>query len=134
MGEFKANISEGLDYWIWDAITVTNPRVVVIEFLAHFPSRAITVPSRDDFVGTWIPYDDAEPDLSKDETRIGPGGKLSRWSTYYGGASLAAFASRVRKVAVHSKSRCYQKAIKRLHKYGVNSKAIVSRPSHRADS
>jgi hypothetical protein len=84
---------DGIDYWIWDAITVTNPRVVVVEFLAHFPGRAITVPYQEDFVGTWIPYDssDAESDFSKDDKRIGHGGKLSRWSTYYGGASLAAF-------------------------------------------
>jgi uncharacterized protein YacL (UPF0231 family) len=84
---------DGIDYWIWDAITVTNPRVVVVEFLAHFPDRAITVPYRHDFVGIWIPYEpsDVENDFSKDVTRIGHGGKLSRWSTYYGGASLGAF-------------------------------------------
>lgn len=61
---------DGNDYWIWEAISVVQPRVVVIEYNASFGSgRSITVP-----------YD--------------PG--FARWDAhptgYYHGASLAALA------------------------------------------
>src|SRR5215831_12544110 len=36
---------DGNDYWIWEAITAVNPRVVVIEYNAVFgPERALTIP------------------------------------------------------------------------------------------
>lgn len=84
---------DGIDYWIWDAITVSNPRVVVVEFMANFPGKAVTVPYRADFVGKWIPNEsqDTESDLSTGDSRIGRGGKLDQWLVYYGGASLTAF-------------------------------------------
>jgi hypothetical protein len=41
---------DGNDYWIWEAITVVTPRVVVIEYNAGFgPERAIAVRYRADF-------------------------------------------------------------------------------------
>lgn len=36
---------DGVDYWIWDAVTVCTPRVVVLEYNSMFgPDRAVTVP------------------------------------------------------------------------------------------
>jgi hypothetical protein len=36
---------DGVDYWVWQAITAIDPAVVVIEYNATFgPDRAITVP------------------------------------------------------------------------------------------
>jgi len=35
---------DGNDYWIWEAIDIVRPRVVVIEYNASFGRRAITVP------------------------------------------------------------------------------------------
>ena len=36
---------DGNDYWVWDAITVVSPAIVVIEYNARFgPQRAVTVP------------------------------------------------------------------------------------------
>jgi hypothetical protein len=60
---------DGNDYWVWEAITVCSPRVVVLEYNWLFgPERAVTVPYDADFrVGTSV-------------TRS------------YRGASLAAFA------------------------------------------
>ncbi len=41
---------DGVDYWIWEAITVINPRVVVAEYQSIIgPDRAITVPYSEDF-------------------------------------------------------------------------------------
>jgi hypothetical protein len=45
---------DGVDYWIWDAITVIEPRVVVVEYQDIIgPERALTVPYQDDF-DAWI--------------------------------------------------------------------------------
>ena len=42
---------DGVDYWIWKAITVVNPRVVVLEYNDILgPDRAWTVPYSDNFV------------------------------------------------------------------------------------
>ena len=42
---------DGMDYWIWEAVTVAEPRVVAIEYNAKWPaSRSLTVPYQDDFV------------------------------------------------------------------------------------
>lgn len=41
---------DGVDYWIWDAIKVINPRVVVVEYQDIIGSeKALTVPYSDDF-------------------------------------------------------------------------------------
>jgi hypothetical protein len=41
---------DGVDYWIWQAIHVIKPRVVVVEYQDIIgPDRAWTVPYRDDF-------------------------------------------------------------------------------------
>jgi hypothetical protein len=42
---------DGVDYWIWEAITAVKPRVVVVEYQDILgPERAWTVPYADDFV------------------------------------------------------------------------------------
>ena len=36
---------DGNEYWVWEALTVCNPRVVIVEYNAWFgPERAVTVP------------------------------------------------------------------------------------------
>lgn len=46
---------DGVDYWIWDAIDVIAPRVVVVEYQDIIgPERALTVPYKDDF-NAWVP-------------------------------------------------------------------------------
>ena len=36
---------DGVDYWIWEAMTVCSPRVVILEYNSMFgPDRAVTVP------------------------------------------------------------------------------------------
>ena len=65
---------DGVDYWVWEALTACSPRVVAIEYNWLFgPERAVT-----------IPYD---PDFS-----MGASGTRS-----YRGASLAAFANLARR-------------------------------------
>jgi hypothetical protein len=42
---------DGVDYWIWEAMTVVKPRVVVVEYQDILgPERSWTVPYADDFV------------------------------------------------------------------------------------
>ena len=41
---------DGNDYWLWEALTVIEPRVVVIEYNASFGTRPVTVPYDPDFV------------------------------------------------------------------------------------
>jgi hypothetical protein len=65
---------DGNDYWVWEAITVCSPRVVVLEYNWLFgPDRAVTVPYDADF-------------------KVGASGTRS-----YRGASLAAFAHLARR-------------------------------------
>jgi len=60
---------DGNDYWVWQAITAIDPRVVVVEYNAILgPERSITIPYDPDFV-------------------VG-----RRWSYFYHGASLRALA------------------------------------------
>lgn len=41
---------DGMDYWIWDAITIINPRVVVLEYNSMLgPYNCVTVPYKADF-------------------------------------------------------------------------------------
>jgi hypothetical protein len=42
---------DGNDYWVWEAIDVVTPSIVVLEYNARFgPERAVTVPYDADFV------------------------------------------------------------------------------------
>lgn len=59
---------DGNDYWIWEAITATQPALVIVEYNALFgPERAVTVP-----------YD---PEFRRE---------TAHWSQIYVGASLRA--------------------------------------------
>lgn len=41
---------DGNDFWIWEAITVVSPRIVVIEYNATFgPEKSVTIPYKADF-------------------------------------------------------------------------------------
>jgi hypothetical protein len=65
---------DGIDYWIWEAITAVTPRVVVLEYQDILgPDRSWTVPYADDFSATAYPM---------------PGGLPS-----FAGASLRAFVN-----------------------------------------
>jgi hypothetical protein len=66
---------DGVDYWLWEAMNVINPRVVVLEF-NHLlgPDKAVTVPYSDSFVA-----------------------EFTRYGSDYAGASLAAFVKLGRK-------------------------------------
>ncbi|MBW6453546.1 MAG: hypothetical protein K0A92_07160 [Methyloprofundus sp.] len=60
---------DGVDYYLWEALTIVNPRVVVLEY-NHLlgPLRVLSVPYRPDFVAEFTQY-----------------------GSDYAGASLAAF-------------------------------------------
>lgn len=62
---------DGNDYWIWNSITCTSPRVVIMEYNASFGSQSITVPYNASF----------------DVSKFGHPPKFSYW---YHGASLKA--------------------------------------------
>ena len=48
---------DGMDYWVWEAVTVIQPRVVVCETNNLIPAgRALTVPYARDFVWTADAY------------------------------------------------------------------------------
>lgn len=56
---------DGVDYWIWDAITVIKPRVVVAEYQDIIGSdRAVTVPYSDDFNSSIYPMTLGMPNFS----------------------------------------------------------------------
>jgi len=60
---------DGNDYWLWQALTVIEPRVVVLEYNhLHGPYVSVSVPYRDNFVA-----------------------EFSKYGSDYAGASLAAF-------------------------------------------
>ena len=41
---------DGIDYWIWNAVSVIQPRVVLVEYQDIWgPERAVTVPYKPDF-------------------------------------------------------------------------------------
>lgn len=66
---------DGVDYWIWKALEVISPRVVVVEFQCAWEAgRAVTVPYSPDFIAQWCEVHEL-------------GGSLAQ----YGGASLRAF-------------------------------------------
>lgn len=82
---------DGVDYWIWDALTAISPRLVVVEVQPHLSDVSVTVSYDAKFEAQWIPLNEAAPvegdapaALSKRQALIG------EW-TMYGGASLPAF-------------------------------------------
>lgn len=75
---------DGNDYWVWQALTVVDPAIVVMEFnpcLTDGP--ALTVPYAADFTATWIELTDLPPM---------PGGDR-RPLVAYQGASLRAMVT-----------------------------------------
>lgn len=55
---------DGVDYWIWDAITVIKPRVVVLEYQDIIgPDKALTMPYSDDFDASNYPMTLGMPDF-----------------------------------------------------------------------
>jgi len=55
---------DGMDYWIWEAIEVVNPRVVVVEYQDMLgPDNALTVPYRDDFNAYVYPVTQGMPNF-----------------------------------------------------------------------
>ncbi len=45
---------DGMDFWVWKALTCIRPRVVVLEFNARWgPHRSVTVPYQPDFRLDW---------------------------------------------------------------------------------
>lgn len=53
---------DGVDYWIWDALDVIQPRVVVVEYQDSIgPDRAITVPYTENFNAYDYPLTDGLP-------------------------------------------------------------------------
>lgn len=73
---------DGMDYWIWQAITCIRPRIVVIEFNAIWGAAAsVTIPYRDHFRAPWA--------LVPDDVRT-PGGPDK---VPYCGASLPALSA-----------------------------------------
>lgn len=85
---------DGVDYWLWKALDVVSPRVVVIENnLFWFTERPVTVKYASDFRASWIKIPDElreHPDFLKRE------GFFSEW-VVQAGASLPALV----KLAAH---------------------------------
>lgn len=53
---------DGIDYWVWDAIDVIDPAIVIMEFNASWLADAsVTVPYRADFAAQWIELDRIDP-------------------------------------------------------------------------
>ncbi len=51
---------DGNDYWIWEAITVVQPRIVICEYNSLFgPDACVTVPYKADFVASQAHYSGA---------------------------------------------------------------------------
>jgi hypothetical protein len=45
---------DGMDYWVWKALTCVRPRVVLLEFNARWgPHRSVTLPYQADFRPNW---------------------------------------------------------------------------------
>jgi hypothetical protein len=69
---------DGIDYWVWKAIDITSPRVVILEFNAIWRCEAsVTVPYQADFEAVKVFQDDV-------------------LMAYYCGASLPAFVKLAR--------------------------------------
>lgn len=53
---------DGIDYWVWEAITIVDPRIVVIEFNPCWMADAsVTVPYAPGFSAHWIELDAIDP-------------------------------------------------------------------------
>lgn len=75
---------DGIDYWVWDALTVVDPAIVVMEFNPSLTDGpALTVPYAPDFTATWIELHDIPPFPGSDRPPLAA----------YHGASLRAMAS-----------------------------------------
>lgn len=71
---------DGVDYWIWQALNVISPRVVVVEFQSAWEAhRAVTVPYAPNFIAQWCDVGNNDGSLAQ-----------------YGGASLPAFVKLAR--------------------------------------
>ena len=83
---------DGLDYWVWDAITEINPRVVVVEFMPWLGREPITTARDENFTTEWIPLfeNGNQTDKTTEEELPDDLSFFSRW-TLHGGASLAAY-------------------------------------------
>lgn len=84
---------DGVDYWIWDAITAISPRVVVVEVNLTMSGAPVTVPYSPDFAAQWVPLTDgktAQPDAQRAADMRVRGDFCSRFAVY-AGASLPAF-------------------------------------------
>jgi hypothetical protein len=56
---------DGVDYWLWEALEVITPRIVVVEFNDILgPDRAWTVPYADDFRADRYPMTDGMPNFA----------------------------------------------------------------------
>ena len=56
---------DGVDYWIWEALTVVEPRIVVLEYQDILgPDRAWTVPYSDTFTASAHPMTGYMPDFA----------------------------------------------------------------------
>lgn len=65
---------DGIDLWVWQALTAVSPRVVILEIQAAWLAElSVSSPYSPHFIGRWTPIDDC-------------GGVIQ-----YGGASLQAF-------------------------------------------
>lgn len=89
---------DGNDYWIWEALTVVNPRVVVIEFMPQLGTESVAVPYREDFEAEWIPMYPCDLETGESlETELPDDLSYFRRWTVYAGASLAALNKLARK-------------------------------------
>jgi hypothetical protein len=56
---------DGVDYWLWEALEVVTPRVVVVEYQDILgPDRSWTVPYADDFSAAKYPTTDGMPNFA----------------------------------------------------------------------
>lgn len=78
---------DGVDYWIWEAITAISPRVIVVEYNNVFPGQVVTVPYDPQFEVSWIPL---FGDRAQEKNVRGQIGLVGSW-VMHGGASLEAF-------------------------------------------
>lgn len=85
---------DGVDYWIWEALTVASPRVVVVEVNTTQVGVSVTVPYSPGFKATWIPLTDSDTDEAG-QALTGPSNFHERYAVYHG-ASLSAFVKLAR--------------------------------------
>jgi hypothetical protein len=64
---------DGVDYWIWEALTAVSPWVVVVEVNTTQMGASVTVPYAPEFRATWIPLTDSATEEA-DQELTGPGG------------------------------------------------------------